>query len=156
MTAMAIKMTPCETGNRCKVPKWRDELRPLRDIWEHDTITFDDLIEGVEGLCRHETHPDDWFEVPEAGYGTPPFWRTQRAKARCHTACPVRLNCLSLSLGLTPETSFEENGVWGGYTATQRALIKTEREKISAKRVAAEGTSPAAAETGGPNAETKS
>lgn len=149
MTVMAIKMTPCETGNRCKVPKWRDELRPLRDVWDHPDFTYDDLIEGVEGLCRHETHPDDWFEVPEAGYDTPPFWRTQRAKARCHYDCPVRINCLSMSLD-------ETHGIWGGYTSAQRALIKTEREAISAKRVAAEQTSADAAETGGPDAETES
>lgn len=127
---MTMIPTPCETGNRCKVPKWREELKPLRDEWEHPEVTYDDLIEAVEGLCAHETHPDDWFEVPEAGYATPPYWRTQRALAKCHFECPKRLECLFLGLD-------EQHGVCGGYTADQREIIKTERNKISAKRAAA-------------------
>jgi hypothetical protein len=133
MGLMTSKPTPCETGNRCKVPKWREELKPLRDDWDssqYDGITYDDLVEAVDGLCRHETHPDDWFEVPEAGYNTPPFWRTQRAMARCHFECPKRLECLFLGLE-------EDHGVWGGYSANQRDIIKTERTNISAKRAAA-------------------
>ena len=133
MSAMTINHTPCETGNRCKVPKWREELRPLRDEWapdEHLGVTYDDLIEAVEGLCRHETHPDDWFEVPEAGYNTPPFWRTQRAKARCYFGCPARFRCLELGMN-------EAYGVWGGHTADEREMIKTERARISANRAAA-------------------
>jgi hypothetical protein len=130
---MTMIPAPCETGNRCKVPKWREELRPLRDEWdpdEHLGVTYDELVEAVEGLCRHETHPDDWFEVPEAGYATAPYWRTQRAKSRCHYDCPKRLECLFLGLN-------EEYGVWGGYTVAERDIIKTERDKISAKRAAA-------------------
>lgn len=134
---MTMILTPCETGNRCNVPKWREELKPLRDTWEHPEISYDDLVEAVEGLCRHETHPDDWFEVPEAGYATAPYWRTQRALARCHFDCPKRLECLFLGLD-------EEHGVWGGYTAAQRGIIKTERERISANRAAAELTTGAA------------
>ena len=140
MNLMTMIPAPCETGNRCKVPKWREELRPLRDEWtpdEHLGVTYDDLIEAVDGLCQHETHPDDWFEVPEAGYATAPYWRTQRALARCHFDCPKRLECLFLGLD-------EEHGVWGGYTAAQRGTIKTEREKISAKRADAELTTGAA------------
>ena len=133
---MTVKMTPCETGNRCKVPKWREELKPLRDDWDpeaYDGVTYDDLVAAVDGLCQHETHPDDWFEVPEAGYATAPYWRTQRAKARCHSGCHKRLECLFLGLD-------EVHGVWGGYTADQREIIKTERERISANRAAAELT----------------
>jgi hypothetical protein len=129
MGRMTMTLAPCETGNRCKVPKWREELKPLRDVWERDDFTYDDLIEAVEGLCDHETHPDDWFEVPEAGYATAPFWRTQRAKARCHFDCHKRFHCLILGLD-------EGHGVWGGYTADEREMIKTEREQISAKRAA--------------------
>lgn len=133
MGSMTMKPTPCETGNRCKIPKWRQELAPLRDDWDpsqYGGTTYDDLIEAVEGLCRHETHPDDWFEVPEAGYATPPYWRTQRAKAKCHFDCPKRLQCLFLGLD-------EDHGVWGGYSANERETIKTERARISAKRAKA-------------------
>lgn len=133
MGPMTKTMIPCEIGNRCKIPKWREELRPLRDEWapdEHFDVTYDDLIAAVDGLCRHETHPDDWFEVPEAGYATPPYWRTQRAKARCYNECPVRFQCLELGMN-------EVHGVWGGHTAAEREMITTERARISANRAAA-------------------
>lgn len=144
---MTMIPAPCETGNRCKVPKWREELKPLRDVWEHPEISYDDLIAGVEGLCDHETHPDDWFEVPEAGYATAPYWRTQRALAKCHFECPKRLECLFLGLD-------EHHGIWGGYTADQRDIIKTERTRISANRAAA--ADQAAARQEDTDAETES
>jgi hypothetical protein len=135
MGHMTVKKTPCETGNRCKVPKWREELKPLRDDWipdQYGGVTYEDLIDAVDGLCGHETHPDDWFEVPEAGYATAPYWRTQRAKARCYYQCPVRFQCLELALDIG-----EGHGIWGGHTADEREMIKTERANIFAKRAAA-------------------
>lgn len=120
------KMTPCETGNNCQVPRLREKLQRQLAAGELKEQEYDVRLESLESSCGHETHPDDWFEDPGVGYGRPEYWRSQRAKAKCF-GCPVRFECLQMGMSF-------EHGVWGGYTADQREQIKTETARISAKR----------------------
>lgn len=115
--------TPCQTGRMCKVPKYREEI-----LEQADPADQKDLILQVESVCTHETHPQDWFEDPGAGYATAPFWRSQRARARCFQ-CPIRTACLER--GLEPENI--EHGIWGGLTASQRQQIKAARDALITK-----------------------
>ena len=117
--------TPCQTGSLCQVPKRRDEI--LESVEDEGIKTL--AVEAVEASCNHETHPDDWFEDPGAGYGTPPFWRSQRAKARCFT-CPIRLECLSIAL-----EDGQEHGLWGGYTAAERDKVRDHRQAFLEGRI---------------------
>lgn len=117
--------TPCQTGKLCLVPKRRKELIELEDI--SDDLRHR-LIAELESTCNHETHPDDWFEDPGAGYATASFWRSQRARARCFQ-CPIRTACLER--GLEPEHI--EFGIWGGLTAAMRGQIHAARVALEEK-----------------------
>jgi hypothetical protein len=108
--------TPCHTGQLCKVPKYRDQILEDETL---DDETRQVALAALAEMCDHETHPDDWFQDPGAGYGTEPFWRSQRARARCFNDCPIRRQCLEI--GLQPEHI--DHGVWGGYTAAQRKQV---------------------------------
>ena len=110
--------TPCQTGQLCRVPKWRDQILQDPDLDDERRAAG---VAWVESLCDHETHPDDWYEDPGAGYGTPPFWRTQRARARCFNDCPIRIQCLGRGM----EAENMAHGIWGGYTVVQRAQIES-------------------------------
>jgi hypothetical protein len=130
--------TPCQTGNLCKVPKYRNEILEQTGLTDEDRA---ELIAQVESSCDHETHPDDWFEDPGAGYGTPPYWRAQRARARCFNVCPIRVQCLQIGMQRI------DHGVMGGYTAAQRAQVAStwaqrkehnDAEKEQARPVAAD------------------
>lgn len=117
--------TPCQTGQLCLVPKRRQELlndENLAPLLKAAAIT------SVEASCDHETHPDDWFEDPGAGYATAPFWRSQRARARCFQ-CPVRMACFEE--GLKDENI--EHGIRGGFTVSQRSAIKAARDILIEK-----------------------
>lgn len=116
MTEPMTIETPCQTGNLCKVPKYRNEILEQTDLTDEDRA---ELIAQVESSCDHETHPDDWFEDPGAGYGTPPYWRAQRARARCFNVCPIRVQCLQIGMERL------DHGVMGGYTAAQRAQVSS-------------------------------
>lgn len=110
--------TPCQTGRLCQVPKIRGQILADEEIDEDQRAT---ALESLDELCDHETHPDDWFELPEVGYGTPAYWRSQRARARCFNDCPIRIACLLA--GMEPDNL--DHGIWGGYTAAQRAQVQT-------------------------------
>lgn len=134
--------TPCSTGKLCLTPKRRDEAleNPFYTDEERDAA-----VKRAEAECDHETHPDDWYEDPGAGYGTPPYWRTQRAKARCFNDCPIRLECLNIAL-----QSGQAYGIWGGYTADQRDKIRDHRQlfltgRINEKKEAPDGEEDAPA-----------
>jgi WhiB family transcriptional regulator, redox-sensing transcriptional regulator len=120
-------ITPCQTGSTCLVPKRRDEILD-NPFYAQDEA--EEAIKGLDASCAHETHPDDWYEDPGAGYGTPPYWRTQRAKARCFDQCPIRLQCLNAAL-----ESGQEYGIWGGYTVAERDKIRDHRALFLAGRI---------------------
>jgi WhiB family redox-sensing transcriptional regulator len=82
-------------------------LRPIMDVWEWQAV----------GRCRDRSgtqffHPDDDLgrisrRLREAG-----------AKRLCHS-CPVRAECATHAL-----TIGEEYGVWGGFTETERGMLR--------------------------------
>lgn len=119
--------TPCQIGNLCLVPKQRDEALDNPFYTDEERA---EAIARIEASCDHETHPDDWYEDPGAGYGTPPYWRSQRARARCLNDCPIRLQCLTIAL-----EAGEEHGIWGGYTSDQRNKIRDHRKLWLAGRI---------------------
>jgi len=140
-------VTPCQTGNLCLVPKRRDELL------DNPFYAQDEAEEAIKELvtsCDHETHPDDWYEDPGSGYGTAPYWRTQRAKARCLNDCPIRLQCLNIAMD-----TGQVHGIWGGYTSDQRAKIRDHRQlfllgRINERKEDSDGTKDAPAEESSP------
>lgn len=89
-----------------------------------------------------ESHRDDsWFEYaacrdadrrlffePEDEGAKPRERRIRAAKAVC-AACPVRRECLLFALA-TPE----RYGIWGGFTARERATLKQRRTPRPAGR----------------------
>jgi len=82
-------------------------LRPISDVWEWQVI----------GRCRDRAsaqffHPDD-----DLGRISRRL-REAAAKRLCHS-CPVRAECATHAL-----TVGEEYGVWGGFSETERAMLR--------------------------------
>lgn len=82
-------------------------LRPIMDVWEWQSI----------GRCRDRSgtqffHPDD-----DLGRISRRL-REAAAKRLCQS-CPVRAECATHAL-----TVGEEYGVWGGFTETERVLLR--------------------------------
>jgi WhiB family transcriptional regulator, redox-sensing transcriptional regulator len=82
-------------------------LRPISDAWEWQVI----------GRCRDRTgaqffHPDD-----DLGRISRRL-REAAAKRLCN-GCPVRAECATHAL-----TVGEEYGVWGGFSETERAMLR--------------------------------
>jgi WhiB family redox-sensing transcriptional regulator len=82
-------------------------LRPISDVWEWQVI----------GQCRDRAsaqffHPDD-----DLGRISRRL-REAAAKRLCHS-CPVRAECATHAL-----TVGEEYGVWGGFSETERAMLR--------------------------------
>jgi WhiB family redox-sensing transcriptional regulator len=84
------------------------DLRPITEAWEWQ----------VTGLCRDRAgtqffHPDD-----DLGRISRRL-REASAKRLCHS-CPVRAQCATHALD-----AGEEYGVWGGFTESERARLRT-------------------------------
>jgi WhiB family redox-sensing transcriptional regulator len=82
-------------------------LRPISEVWEWQIV----------GRCRDRSgaqffHPDD-----DLGRISRRL-REAAAKRLCHT-CPVRADCATHAL-----TVGEEYGVWGGFTETERTMLR--------------------------------
>jgi len=77
--------------------------------------------------CRDE-HPELFYPV---GLGTAADRQAEAAKAVCRT-CPVRALCLEVALA-----NGAEDGVWGGTTVAERAVLKRERLLYAAEPQAA-------------------
>ncbi len=100
--------------------KMAGALRPISDAWEWQIV----------GRCRDRTgaqffHPDD-----DLGRISRRL-REAAAKRLCH-GCPVRAECATHAL-----TVGEEYGVWGGFSETERAMLRELgwRDAIGAHRL---------------------
>lgn len=128
--------TPCQTGRLCQIPRQRTA------ILDDDNLTDEQrqaqLAKNAEA-CDHTSHPDDWFEDPGVGYATTAYWRREKAKYLCLTACPhdVRMACLTKGLQTKPDEEgkvelVEPYGTYGGYYVEERqqlaALINETKE----------------------------
>lgn len=65
-------------------------------------------------------HPDLFFPLPEDIQGL------ANAKRVCHDHCSVRLDCLEYALSVR-----DVDGVWGGFSEKERAVILRNRRKAS-------------------------
>jgi WhiB family redox-sensing transcriptional regulator len=83
---------------------------------------FDGTVAGsmlwmLDGACSGKSDPAIFY--PEKGQSP------ARAKALCES-CPVRARCLEYALALP---GWEDWGVWGGTTETQRRVMRGLRVK---------------------------
>jgi WhiB family transcriptional regulator, redox-sensing transcriptional regulator len=95
--------------------------------------------------CR-EADPEVFFPIGDPGKSRDSALSVQWALSYCgsaaHPVCPVRETCLEYALSRR-----EDDGVWGGMTATERTAIRRRRSReAQAARAAADA---AAAELGG-------
>jgi WhiB family redox-sensing transcriptional regulator len=74
----------------------------------------------AQALCAG-MGPDLFFPVGERAEQS--VQEIQAAKAVC-AVCPVKLHCLVFALGTN-----EEDGVWGGYTPSERRALKRIRKR---------------------------
>jgi hypothetical protein len=94
-----------------------------RSLWAQ-VVTYARCAEG-------SVDPDEWFPVSaEAGVAR----REAAAAIAVCTACPVRSQCLALSLR---HWDIGQHGVWGGLVAAERAQL---RARLTASRTGGRGT----------------
>ena len=81
-----------------------------------------------QASCAQTHEPDTWFPLPSDTGG-----RVQTAKRIC-ARCPVRTDCLEYAMTGADRSwpGQDGEGVWGGLTAPERAVLALQRRERTA------------------------
>lgn len=83
----------------------------------HQFIQFGDQLP-----CREPGREDDWFIDHGVAKSSEKGKARRRAIQSCYYDCPMQARLLCLDEGLKPENV--PWGIWGGYTESERKLIR--------------------------------